>query len=250
MLRPRALAVAFLLSLCGAGATARPAAAVFPGANGRLFVYFRLYDPPAASTNPVLSFPLANPRFSPDAEHVTGTMGTGASSAVYMADADGSNVRQLSTPPSRGGGDQTPTWSADGKEVIFERLPPIACGGGQTCDGSQLMTVDVETGQTRAITGAGLYPVYLHPDADPAPDAHRVVAVVFPDDSSPPEVDLIDTGTGARQKVLGQSDPYPAIVSARFAPDSKTVVVGLGAPRIRPARTRFSWCRWRKAVRA
>src|SRR5436305_4802996 len=108
------------------GTAAGAARASFPGATGRLIVNFSLYDPPAASTNPILSYPVSYPRFSPDAKYVVGTQGSGSSSKVYMANADGTNVSQLTAGSHDG--DHNPTWSADGKEVIFERLPPVSCG--------------------------------------------------------------------------------------------------------------------------
>jgi hypothetical protein len=91
-------ALALVLVLMGAlGAwMAGSAAAVFPGANGRLMVNSRLYNPP--DPTPVVSFSMHHVRFSPHARQVTGVVGIGSSASVWVADANGSNACQLTTP--------------------------------------------------------------------------------------------------------------------------------------------------------
>jgi Tol biopolymer transport system component len=64
--------------------------------------------------------------------------------AVYVAAADGSGVRQLTSPPS-GSEDHYPTWSPDGHTVVFERDRTSPAGP------SQLIAVDVASGSERIV---------------------------------------------------------------------------------------------------
>ena len=88
--------MALLLVLVGAAVGAAPARAVFPGATGGLIVSSKLYDPPG--TTPALTFSMHDVRFSPDASQVAGVMGSGSSASIWVANADGSDARQLTTP--------------------------------------------------------------------------------------------------------------------------------------------------------
>ena len=65
--------------------------------------------------------------------------------AVYVATADGSDVRQLSAPPS-GHEDHYPTWSPDGRTIVFERDLSSNPAGS-----SQLMAVDVASGSESTV---------------------------------------------------------------------------------------------------
>ncbi len=88
-------------------------------------------------------------KWSPDGERIAFGRATGPPSeqgpskvAIYLAHADGTGISQLSNPPS-GFGDHYPTWSADGKTVVFQRDP----AQGRTT----LIAVDVAAQAERVI---------------------------------------------------------------------------------------------------
>src|SRR5215208_6793368 len=65
--------------------------------------------------------------------------------AIFTMNPDGSHVSQI-TPPPDGWSDETPVWSPDGMKVAFYR------GCLAHCEGSRIMVVDANTGDTRKVT--------------------------------------------------------------------------------------------------
>jgi len=65
---------------------------------------------------------------------------------IYLADADGSHVRQLTRPP-HGYEDHLPAWSPDGQTIVFQR----DTAGASTPGPTKLMAVDVATGAERIV---------------------------------------------------------------------------------------------------
>ena len=63
--------------------------------------------------------------------------------ALFVMDPDGSDVRRITFPPV-GWRDNVPAWSADGKQIVFERFK----ADGST---SRVMLVDPDTGETRSV---------------------------------------------------------------------------------------------------
>jgi Tol biopolymer transport system component len=89
--------------------------------------------------------------------------------AIDVANTDGSRVRQLSRPP-HGYEDHLPTWSPDGRTIVFQR----DTAGSGTPGPTKLMAVDAVTGTERVVyrlpswaPGSGL--------AAFAPDGKRIL---------------------------------------------------------------------------
>ena len=67
--------------------------------------------------------------------------------AIFTMNPDGSHVSQI-TPPPNGWSDEAPVWSPDGTKVVFYRR----CLASQCEEGSRIMVVDANTGDTRKVT--------------------------------------------------------------------------------------------------
>src|ERR687898_602570 len=65
---------------------------------------------------------------------------------IFTMYPKGSHIRQITHPP-KGWSDGSPAWSPDGTKVAFHRW----CLRSH-CDGSRILIVDVNTGDTRSVT--------------------------------------------------------------------------------------------------
>src|SRR5215203_1266948 len=65
--------------------------------------------------------------------------------AIFTMNPDGSHLSQI-TPSLNGWSDETPVWSPDGTKVAFYRVCLAHC------EGSRIMVVDANTGDTRKVT--------------------------------------------------------------------------------------------------
>ncbi|HSC45495.1 MAG TPA: winged helix-turn-helix domain-containing protein, partial [Candidatus Acidoferrum sp.] len=79
-------------------------------------------------------------QFSPDGRKITFTSGRSGSPEIWICDADGSNLVQLTTLGVLSG---TPRWSPDGEHIVFDSRP-----NGH----SQIFVISAQGGQPRAIT--------------------------------------------------------------------------------------------------
>ncbi len=125
---------------------------------------------------------------------------------IHVMDADGTNVRRVSTLPEKAEVDTAPRFSPDGRRLVFTRYIseeiPIE---------SALFTVRVDGGGLKQLTpwgmGAG--------DADWSPDGNKIVFEASPDATSHGEIFTIDADNGQQLTNLtdnersggGSSDP-------------------------------------------
>jgi TolB protein len=128
-------------ALLTVAATAPPAAATFPQANGRIaFRRFLNEDrtwgavftmKPNGKGERQVTFPTPgfvdrDPDYSPDGRKIVFQREGEISSEIWVVDADGNHLTQLTHPdpgclPDGGTCDGSPSWSPDGKQIAFNR---------------------------------------------------------------------------------------------------------------------------------
>ena len=82
-----------------------------------------------------------DPHFSPDGRHIAFYSGRSGKVAIWVAAADGSQPRQLTS--HRGGWQGSPNWSPDGRTIAFDVHDP---------DGIHVWTIPAEGGTPRRVT--------------------------------------------------------------------------------------------------
>lgn len=94
--------------------------------------------------------------FSPDGSEILFDAGTDVGYDIFVMDADGSNVRQL----TRTGTDYNPSWSPDGSQIVFTRQ--------EDASESDIFLMDADGSNVRRLTDGG--PQDTNLDAQFSPD--------------------------------------------------------------------------------
>ena len=124
---------------------------------------------------------------------------------IYVMDADGTNVRRVSTLPEKAELDTAPRFSPDGRRLVFARYInediPIR---------SALFTVRLDGSGLKQLTSWGIGAG----DADWSPDGTKIVFEAFPDATSYGDIFTIDADgqqltnlTDNERSGFGSSDP-------------------------------------------
>jgi len=199
--------------------TASPASAVFPGSKGRLAILSQIFAPPDPTVQ--VSTGIGQLRYSPDGTMVAGMKPIGSAFnkyAIWVAKADGSEARQLTTPgPGNNDTDKDPSWSPDGRELLIEAEQGSASGTF-----FRLERVNVETG-VRTPIGMLAKTRYRHPEW--SPDGTRIVAGGRENHGSLNEWEglfYVAPSTGAWTRIPGSQYMW----AARFSPDGSKLAIG------------------------
>jgi TolB protein len=96
------------------------------------------------------TFEIFSAMFSPDGTQILFDEGTDSDFDIFVMDATGSNVRQL----TRTGVDYNPAWSPDGRQIVFTR---------QEGAGSDIFLMDADGSNVRRLTDGGPNQANLNP---------------------------------------------------------------------------------------
>ena len=155
--------------------------------------------------------------WSPDGSQVAYSMSRdGVDANVFVANADGTNVRQLvEAHEGMYGLNNVVGWNADGSEVVFFQ--------GFDAAGSPhpLYTADVDTGQTRLVSEPRTEMQYVGFNLSPDRTRMAVLEHDFWDDNAPEALFVIDMATGRRAELLAGT----GIGRGVWSPDGTEIAV-------------------------
>jgi len=123
----------------------------------------------------------ANAGWSPDGKRIafdSDRRNHQGRSEIYVMDADGSNVRRVSTLPAKAEFDQAARFSPDGRRLVFTRYRGnrSLSNGRVTAETAALFTVNVNGSGLKRLTSWGLRPN----DADWSPKGNKIVFEAYP----------------------------------------------------------------------
>lgn len=135
---------------------------------------------------------------------------------LLVMNPDGTGVRQLTRTESLLGGDFYPSWSPDGRNVVFERQTPSEDCVFTTC--GQIWIVDADGANARRLT-PGEAP-------DWSPDGERIAFEQYDPDTDQIDIYVINVdGSGLRRLTRGSG----ANVDAAWSPDGERIVFSRGS---------------------
>jgi TolB protein len=149
--------------------------------------------------------------------------GTIENYGIYLMNADGSHVRQLTQRKRPSGAEDTdPQWSPDGRKIVFQRwnvrdTVPI--------DGIAIWTIDLATKHERRLTP---WELRAGDTPDWSPDGRRILFhsnVAGPPDVSGNLYTVRPDGTGLRQLTFAAGGTVQYL-GASFSPDGRMIAVG------------------------
>jgi TolB protein len=145
--------------------------------------------------------------WSPDGKHIVFASDRDGAVNLYVMDADGKNVRQLTMENSVSRG---PAWSPDGKKIAFTR---------HVANNVEIFVMDADGQNAVNITNDPHY------DADPAwsPDSKRIVFASARDNVPGFRLYIMDAD-GSNLKEVTKENNTAGFVYPAWSPDGKTIV--------------------------
>jgi Tol biopolymer transport system component len=162
------------------------------------------------------------PAFTPDGQHIVFTRccphPTGY--ALWMIDADGSNLKRItsevSPPGVDGPSDNVPQVSPNGKLIAYHRNV-VTCSDPRDC-GNRIVTVNIHGGHRVQLTDPALNAQV----PNWSPDSTKIVFSIFPPDGTI-NIAIIDAdGSGLRQLTFDSGDRGSVFPS--FSPDGTKII--------------------------
>lgn len=163
------------------------------------------------------------PAFSPDGKQLAFSTSSIKPDGTFqydirLANADGSDARVLVTPDNPKGMFAHPTWSPDSRQVLFTQSYPSGTSG----EHSEIDRVNASGGAVQRVLDDAL-------DGELSPDGKRLAYYKF--DAKSFALSLwIANADGSAAKMLLDTQTFSAVQSARFAPDSQTVLFAASGP--------------------
>ena len=151
-------------------------------------------------------------------------VGDETTSAIYVANPDGSHRRQL-THPSAGVTDDLPDWSPDGSQIVFERSFQPTSNHPTVAD--EVMRVNADGSGLRQI-GTCTRDCVANDDPQYSPDGHRIVFLrvvqVKGTQSLAAGVWLMDSNGGRPHQISGAPAAKSEDHEPAWSPDGKHIV--------------------------
>jgi Tol biopolymer transport system component len=151
-------------------------------------------------------------------------VGDESTSAIFVANPDGSHRRQLTHPPA-GVTDDLPDWSPDGSHIVFERSFQPTSNRPTVAD--EVMRVNVDGSGLRQI-GTCTRDCVANDDPQYSPDGHRIVFLrvvqVKGTQSLAAGVWLMDSNGGRPHQISGAPAAKSEDHEPAWSPDGKHIV--------------------------
>lgn len=163
------------------------------------------------------------PAFSPDGKQIAFSTSSIKPDGTFQYDirimnADGSNARVLVIPDNPKGMFAHPTWSPDGKEILFTQSYPADPSG----EHSEIDRASASGGAIQRVIDDAL-------DGELSPDGKKLAFYKF--DAINFALSLwIANADGSAAKMLVDTQSFSALQSAQFSPDAQTILFAASGP--------------------
>ena len=177
-------------------------------------------DPAWSPDGKQIAFAFAPPRPTPAAGTTPKIADQLLVSDIIVVDADGGNARAAVTHDAPGAILETPTWTPDGKALLFSYYAP-------KYNGEQLVAETVEI-RRRDLAAGATTTVALNGSSPSASRDGKLVVFVGEDPARGPSLKVVGAdGMGERELV--KPEQFAALLAPRFSPDDKQIAFSAAA---------------------